>query len=106
MKDTLFSLLSILIMIFSYKEAVQLIPFTVEGTVAVQTDGAPVSKAHVFVVNGEEEIFTDDNGKFKLITWQSFPVEVTISHSDYEEQKVIIRSTARKAQVLLKKRSS
>lgn len=104
MKDTLFSLLSILIMIFSYKEAVQVIPFTVEGSVVVQSDGTPVAKAHVFVINGEEEIFTDDNGKFKFTTWQNLPVEVTISHNDYEEQKVTISSAARKAQVLLKKR--
>jgi hypothetical protein len=106
MRDTLFRFLSILIMIFSYKEAVQVIPFTVEGTVAVQTDGTPVAKAHVFVINGEEEIFTDDTGKFRFTTWQSLPVEVTVSHSEYEEQKVTIRSVAHKAQVLLKKRSS
>jgi hypothetical protein len=106
MKDTLFSLLSILIMIFSYKEAVQIIPFTVEGTVAVQDEGTPVPRAHVFVINGEEEIFTDDKGKFRFTTWQNLPVQVTISHTDYEEQKVTIRSAARKAQVLLKKRSS
>lgn len=104
MKNTLFSLLSILIMIFSYKEAVQVIPFTVEGSVAVQSNGMPVAKAHVFVINGEEEVFTDEDGKFKFTTWQSLPVQVTVSHNDYEEQKVTISSAARKARVLLKRR--
>jgi hypothetical protein len=106
MRNTLLSILTLPVMIFSYKEALQLIPVKVEGQLLEQFSGQPVDRAYVYVVQGEEETFTDSQGKFKLNTWQKLPVVLTIDHKEYEPQKITIRTVSDKIVIRLKKKSS
>ena len=106
MRNTLIGILSIPVMIFSYKEALQLIPTTVQGVVIEQSSGKPVNKAHVYTIRGEEEVLSRTSGEFSIATWQKLPVTVVIEHKDYETVKVTVRNSSDKLIVKLLKRSS
>ncbi len=81
-------ILTLTTMIFSYTEIVDFLPVTLQGKVIEAQSGKPVSAAHVYIVQGEEEVFTSANGEFSLKTWQKYPVTVTVEHKVYKKQSV------------------
>ena len=84
MKKHLVSLTVPLIMLLSYHEYIKLSRIVVEGTVLTEGIQTPVVNAFVYTVPGEEETLTDKSGHFKLTTWQSLPVTVTVEHPDFK----------------------
>lgn len=81
-------ILTLTTMIFSYTEIVNFLPVTLQGKVVDAQSGKPVTTAHVYIVQGEEEVFTSANGEFSLKTWQKYPVVVTVEHKGYKKQSV------------------
>jgi len=79
-------ILTLTTMIFSYTEIVNFLPVTLQGKVVDALSGKPVTAAHVYIVQGEEEVFTSANGEFSLKTWQKYPVTVTVEHKAYKKQ--------------------
>lgn len=79
-------LLMLITMIFSSAEIVNFLPLTLQGKVVDAVSGKPVSAAHVYIVRGEEEVFSAQNGEFILKTWQQLPVELSIEHEGYQKQ--------------------
>ncbi len=77
-------------MIFSCSEISNFVPLTVKGKVVELSTGKPVKDAHVFTKKGDEENFTSANGEFCFKTWNSFPVNISIEHSLYKPQKVLL----------------
>ena len=47
-------------------------PSIVEGKVLSESTGQPVTKAHVYILDGEEEALTNNKGEFRIKTWQVF----------------------------------
>lgn len=87
-KPGIILILTLTTMIFSYTEIVNFLPVTLQGKVVDAQSGKPVAAAHVYIVQGEEEVFTSANGEFSLKTWQKYPVTVTVEHKGYKKQSV------------------
>lgn len=81
-------ILTLTTMIFSYTEIVNFLPVTLQGKVVDAQSGKPVATGHVYIVQGEEEVFTSSNGEFSLKTWEKYPVTVTVEHKGYKKQSV------------------
>jgi len=81
-------LLTLMTMIFSSAELVNFLPVTLQGKVVDAISGKPVKAAHVYSIQGEEEVFTSASGEFTLKTWQKLPVDVTVEHDGYKKLTV------------------
>lgn len=81
-------ILTLTTMIFSYTEIVDFLPVTLQGKVVDALSGKPIEAAHVYSIQGEEEVFTSANGEFSLKTWKKYPVVVTGEHKAYKKQSV------------------
>lgn len=98
-------LLSSAFIIFNFSPLKLEVPTVIEGVVVADAKPAtPVSRVHVFVIDGEEETLTNEKGEFKITTWQSAPITLTIEHSQYETQRIKISTTTKRQQVVLKKK--
>ncbi|MBL7730165.1 MAG: carboxypeptidase-like regulatory domain-containing protein [Chitinophagaceae bacterium] len=64
--------------------------------------GKPIKGALVYVVAGEEEALTKDNGVFKITTSQKTPVTVTAEHQQYHTGRISITDTRQQIIVRLK----
>lgn len=97
--------LSSAFIIFNFSLLKLEVPTVIEGVVVADAKPAtPISRAHVFVIDGEEETLTNDRGEFKITTWQSAPIILTVEHSQYETQRIKISTTTKRQQVVLKKK--
>ncbi|WP_336514231.1 carboxypeptidase regulatory-like domain-containing protein [Pollutibacter soli] len=73
-------------MILTYSDINRFLPVTVYGKVTDSVSHRNISGAHVFVVQGEEETFTNSTGEFVIKTWQKLPVKVTVQHHRYNKE--------------------
>ena len=95
-------LFSIAVTLFAFTAVQKKSSVVIQGTVTANNN--PVSRAHVYVVDGEEEALTNSKGEFKITTWQTLPLTITIEHADYETQKVRVSNALQRQQVVLKKK--
>ncbi|RXK62510.1 hypothetical protein ESA94_05785 [Lacibacter luteus] len=87
-------------MIFSSAEIVNFLPAVVKGQLLDSQTGKPVHGAHVFIVRGEEEVFSSAKGDFHFKTWNVFPLTVTVEHKLYKS--VNLRVTSETDQLTVK----
>ena len=76
-------------------------PEQVKGVVVDNSTGAPIEKAYLYIVSGEEEALTTKDGSFELTTWQKFPVSIEVQHQQYQTTTVVFKTTADKAIIKL-----
>ena len=95
-------LFSIAVTLFAFTVIPKKSSVVIQGTVT--SNNNPVSRAHVYVVDGEEEALTNSKGEFKIITWQNAPFTITVEHSDFETKKLRVTDAAQRQQVVLKKK--
>jgi hypothetical protein len=74
----------------------------VEGQVISESTNKPVADVYVYIVEGEEEALTDKNGRFRIQTWQKFPLLLTIKYRDKPAMKVNITDAATRQVIRLK----
>ena len=55
-----------------------------KGEVVDAASGVKVNGAHIFIVAGETETFTNAQGQFSLRASVELPVNVTVQHKDYD----------------------
>lgn len=80
-------------------------PVVIEGKVVAETTGKPVYHAHVFVLDGEEETLTDNNGNFSIKSWQKTPLKLTVERQDaYQKISIVVRDPLVKQLIRLKNR--
>lgn len=77
-------------------------PVTIEGIVLNAETGKPLSDAHVFIIKGEEEAVTNSSGTFRIVSWQRFPITLTVQHPSREEKKIKLTAPPKQLQILLK----
>lgn len=66
-------------------------PVIIEGKVLSISTGQPVTQAHVFILDGEEEALTNNKGEFRIKTWQAAPFKLTAEkHEGFKPQSIII----------------
>jgi protocatechuate 3,4-dioxygenase beta subunit len=104
MKKYIFSLPIPLIMLLSYHEYIRLSQIVIQGTVLTEGSLKPVADAFVYTVSGEEEALTDKNGKFKLTTWQSMPVAITVEHRDFKTACIKVTTLPANQSISLKRK--
>jgi len=103
MKKHFISLTIPLTMLFTYHEYIKLSRVVIEGTVVSEAQ-TPVADAFVYTVPGEEETLTDKTGRFKLTTWQSLPLTVTVEHRDFKTTVVNVTKIPANQLIRLKKK--
>jgi hypothetical protein len=54
------------------------------------------------VADGEEEDLTDNNGHFKIETWQQFPVQLIVKYKDNPEFKIQVLDASKPLTIRLK----
>lgn len=69
-------------------------PEVVKGKVIDVSNQAPVEKAYVYIVSGEEEALSLKDGSFEIITWQAFPITVEIKHDQYKAAKIVYKNAS------------
>ncbi len=84
-----------LTMILTYSDIPSFIPATLKGRVTDASSNQTIPGAHVFIIEGEEEAFTNSNGEFSIKTWQKLPVNVTVRHKRYAN-RIFYNNTASK----------
>jgi hypothetical protein len=104
MKSRLLSLPITLAMLLTYHDSIRLSQIVVEGTVLSEGSLKPVADAYVYTVSGEEEVLTDKQGKFKLTTWQSLPLSITVEHYSFETLKVRVNTVPANQSIRLKRK--
>ena len=78
----------------------------IEGTVVAETTGKPVTNAHVYILDGEEEALTNYKGEFSIMSWQKAPFKLTAEkHDGYEKTSIIITNPSVKQVIRLKVKS-
>ena len=80
-------------------------PITIEGKVISESTGQPVTQAHVFILDGEEEALTNNKGEFKIKTWQPAPFKLTVEkHDGYRRVTIVVKDPASKPVIRLQSR--
>lgn len=75
----------------------------IEGKVVVEETGKPIGQAHVFIVDGEEEALTNNQGEFKIRSWQKAPFKVTVKkYGNYKDETVTVSNPSQKIVIRLK----
>jgi CarboxypepD_reg-like domain len=97
-------LFSTAFILFAFTKIQKTTSVFIEGTVVTANTNTPVKRAHVYVLDGEEEALTNDRGEFKIITWQSLPVTITVEHAEYEIRKIKITNSGQKQHIVLKRK--
>jgi hypothetical protein len=78
----------------------------IEGIVLKFENNQPLEKALVYTILGEEEVLTNQDGKFILKTYQPLPLILHIHHSDTEDAALKVESSSKKLTILLKRKQS
>jgi len=80
-------------------------PVVIEGRVISESTGQPVTQAHVFILDGEEEALTNNKGEFKIKTWQPAPIKLTVEkHDGYRRISIVVKDPAAKQVIRLQSR--
>jgi hypothetical protein len=96
---------ALLFMLSGPAEAQKSAPFIVEGKVVAESTGQPVTNAHVFVLDGEEEALTNNKGEFRIKTWQSAPFKLTVEkHDGFKRVSILIKDASAKPLIKLQSR--
>lgn len=66
-------------------------PYMLKGKIVDAQKGNAIAGVHLFVVEGEEEGFSNDKGEFKVKTWSKLPVVLVIKSPDYQARKISIK---------------
>jgi hypothetical protein len=77
-------------MSLNHKQPIQVQKEIIEGKVISAISHKPVSNAHVYVVDGEEEALTNAKGEFRIETIQKFPLIITVDQQGHEKKKLTI----------------
>lgn len=94
---------SLLILAGSFKSIQQRTSVIIKGKVVSDNNGQPVAKAHVFIVEGEEEALTNNEGEFQIESWQKTPLKLTVSsYKGYSKTTVLVHNAAQKQVIRLK----
>lgn len=87
---------------FSYHKLISLNSFSVIEGVVTNEEKQPLQKAHVYIVLGEEEALTNDEGEFSFKTSQTFPLKVVIQREGYEDKTIQSDKPTEKLSIVLK----
>jgi hypothetical protein len=101
-KELLFLPLSV--MFLSYTDMKHFELMVIEGKVITRHSSLPVKGAHVYITSGEEEDLTNNEGKYRITTWQSLPVTLTVEHKNYETVKLKISGNLKNQVIELKEK--
>jgi hypothetical protein len=82
----------LLLISLNYKQPLPIQKEIVEGKVISEISHKPVSNAHVYIVDGEEEALTNSKGEFRIETIQKFPLIITVDQQRHERKKLTISS--------------
>jgi hypothetical protein len=97
--------IALLLMLSGSAEAQKTAPFIIEGKVVAESTGQPVSNAHVFILDGEEEALTNIKGEFRIKTWQSAPFKLTVEkHVGFRRVSIVIKDASAKPLIKLQSR--
>jgi hypothetical protein len=77
---------------------------TVAGKVVDAQTSQALSGVHVYIEAGEEEAFSDRNGKFSIQSWKKFPITVYAEHKDYQKQTLQVNSASGALEIKMKKK--
>jgi hypothetical protein len=88
-------------MILSYTDIRPYLRTEISGTVLDKATRAPIERAYVYVVKGEEEATTDRNGVFHIVAWSQAPYTIYATHKDFKGYKLAIPAGQQKITLLL-----
>lgn len=77
-------------------------PYILKGKVTDEQTGKPVAGVHVFVVEGEEEGFSNERGEFVVKTWSALPVVLTIKSAQFPLKRITVRNARAALDIKLK----
>jgi len=72
-----------------------------QGKVVDARTDKPIAKAHVYVVRGEEETLTDNNGRFRVQSWQSLPLKVSATAQGYQTVSLVVKEPGKELVIRL-----
>lgn len=99
-------IVSILFILLPAHSQVSREPVIIEGKVIAESTGKSIANAHVYVVDGEEETLTGNNGEFRIRSWQKVPVKLTVEKpGQYQPTSIVIPDPSKKQVIRLKSRS-
>lgn len=81
-------------------------PVVIRGQVIAAATGQPVTNAHVYIIDGEEEALTNSNGEFIIESWQKTPVTITVNaYRQYAKTSVVVANPSQRQVIRLKTQS-
>ncbi|MDX1936083.1 MAG: carboxypeptidase-like regulatory domain-containing protein [Flavihumibacter sp.] len=95
--------LTLLLMIFSYSDFVNNSSVKLDGKITDSLTGAPVSNAHIYIIKGELEAFSNNKGDFSIINPPPTPFTLQIEHNQYNSKLLKVTTTNEKLLIKLSK---
>ena len=90
---------------FSPANSPQIRSSIVVGKLVNGGNGKPVEKALVYIIKGEEESLSGADGRFGVKTWQSYPLQLRISHPNFRDTLISISASSGSTSILLHPRN-
>lgn len=72
-----------------------------QGKVVDARNDKPIAKVHVYVVRGEEEALTDNNGRFRVQSWQSLPLKVSATAQGFQTVSLAVKEPGKELVIRL-----
>lgn len=72
-----------------------------QGKVVDARNDKPIAKVHVYVVRGEEEALTDNNGRFRVQSWQSLPLKVSATAQGFQAVSLAVKEPGKELVIRL-----
>lgn len=72
-----------------------------QGKVVDARNDKPVAKVHVYVVRGEEEALTGNNGRFRVQSWQSLPLKLSVMAQGFQPVSLAVKEPAKELVIRL-----
>ncbi|MDF2385241.1 carboxypeptidase regulatory-like domain-containing protein [Nostoc ellipsosporum NOK] len=72
-----------------------------QGKVVDAKSDKPIPKVHVYVVRGEEEALTDNNGRFRVQSWQSLPLTVSATAQGFQTVSLAVKEPGKELVIRL-----
>lgn len=91
-------------MLIAYTDILDFVPVKISGVVKDEVTGNPIPKAHVYIVKGEDEAFTNERGEFAISTWQKLPVTLMSEHPSYKISTLLVADAQKQVFIYLKKK--
>jgi hypothetical protein len=95
--------LTLLLMIFSYSDFVNNSSVKLDGKITDSLTGAPVSNAHIYIIKGELEAFSNNKGDFSIINPPPLPFILQVEHNQYKPNQIKVTTTNEKLLIKLSK---